>query len=328
MILAGDVGGTNTRLALYDPGGGRLTPVISKNYPSPKYEGVTDIIREFLEDVPDPPFYVCLGVAGPIREGRSSATNLPWVIESARIAEDLGLGMVEIINDLEALAHGISILEPDDFVILNEGDEDPNGNRALVAAGTGFGVAGLVRESRGYRPFPSEGGHTDFAPRGPLETDLLAYLAERHDHVSYERVISGPGLTNIYRFLRDTGRCEEPDWLAEMVSGDDPPAVTSSAALEGKSELCKKALDLFVSVMGAKAGNVALEFMATGGLFIGGGIAPKIIDELLEPTFMDAFRAKGRMKSLLEAVPVQVIRNDQAALLGAASLSIRRLLEP
>jgi glucokinase len=193
MILAGDIGGTNTRLALFDPSGDRLEPELITVYPSREYGDLTGIIREFLKNVDEPPFYVCLGLAGPVKDGRSEATNLPWVIDSRQIAEELDLGTVEIINDLEANAYGISVLEPDDLARLNEGDADSEGNRVLVAAGTGLGVAGIAKAGKQYLPIPSEGGHTDFAPRNPLEVDLLIYLLERHDHVSYERVISGPG---------------------------------------------------------------------------------------------------------------------------------------
>jgi glucokinase len=325
LILAGDIGGTNTRLALFDPAEGRLEPEFIRVYPSREYQGLTQIIHEFLKDISEPPLYVCLGVACPIRGGRCEATNLPWVIDTERISEELDLAMVEIINDLEANAYGISVLEPEDFARLNEGDACSKGNQALVAAGTGFGVVGIARAEKHHLLIPSEGGHTDFAPRNPLEVDLLSYLMERYAHVSFERVISGPGLYNIYQFLRDTGRGEEQDWLAEFISREDPPIVISRTALQGKSELCKRSLDLFVSIYGAKAGNVALDFMATGGLFVGGGIAPKIIRKLEEPTFMNAFLSKGRMESLLKTIPVHVILNDETALLGAANLAMQRL---
>jgi glucokinase len=325
MILAGDIGGTNTRLALFDPSGDRLEPELITVYPSREYGDLAGIIREFLKNVDEPPFYVCLGVAGPVKDGRSEATNLPWVIDSRQIAEELDLGTVKIINDLEANAHGISVLEPDDLARLNEGDADSGGNMALVAAGTGLGVAGIAKAGKQYLTIPSEGGHTDFAPRNPLEVDLLIYLMKRHTHVSYERVISGPGLYSIYQFLRDEGRGEEEAWLAELISWEDPPAVISRTALEGNSELCQRALNMFVSIFGAKAGNVALYFMATGGLFVGGGIAPKIVRKLEGRTFMDAFLSKGRMGSLLKTIPVHVILNDKTALLGAASLAVQRL---
>jgi glucokinase len=327
MILAGDIGGTNTRLALFNLAGGKMKLDRITIYPSGKFGGLTQIIREFLEDVETLPFYACLGVAGPIVEGRSEATNLPWVIDAERIAEELNLTTVEIINDLEANAYGISILETEDFAVINEGDARSKGNQALVAAGTGFGEAGIARAGTRYLPIPSEGGHADFAPRNPLEVDLLFYLQKKWDHVSWERVLSGPGLYNIYRFLRDTKRVEEEDWLREQISRDDPPEVISRTALKGKSELCDRALEMFVSIFGAKAGNVALEFLATGGLFVGGGIAPKIISKLKGPGFMGAFLSKGRMESLLETIPVHVILNDKTALLGAASLAIRRLYD-
>jgi len=324
MILSGDIGGTNTRLGLFRLTGERLQPFVQQTYPSPRYSGLTEIVREFLAENKAAIDCACFGVACPVRDGRCVMPNLSWVVDSSRLSSELSIERVEIMNDLEANAHGISVLEPGDFRVINEGKREPDGNRALLSAGTGFGVAGLARYGGQYLPFSSEGGHTDFASRNRLEADLLFYLLEHYPHVSYERVISGPGLYNIYQFLRDTERAEEPDWLGESISQGDPPAVITRAALDGRSELCDHTLDLFVSIFGAKAGNVALEFMATGGLFIGGGIAPKIIEKLEESTFMDAFVAKGRMESLLKLIPIRVIMNDKTALLGAARYAAMR----
>jgi glucokinase len=259
-----------------------------------------------------------LGVAGPVREGRCEATNLPWVIDSQKIAQQLNLPRVGLINDLEANAYGIGELETKDFEVLNQGTQDAQGNRAVISAGTGLGEAGLFWDGREYRPFASEGGHADFAPRNHVEMDLLDYLLKRHPRVSVERVISGPGLFNIYQFLKDTGRDEEPTWLVDQMRHKDPPTVITENGLEGKSSLCMQALDLFVSLYGAEAGNMALKVMATGGVYLGGGIAPKIIAKLRDPVFMNAFTAKGRMRPLLQAIPVRVILNPKVALLGAA----------
>jgi glucokinase len=239
-------------------------------------------------------------------------------VDADQLATLLGFDAVTLVNDLEANALGLGALETKDFAVLNEGVPDADGNTAIISAGTGLGEAGLHFEGTMRRPFASEGGHADFAPRNELEIELLRYLLPQFRHVSYERVLSGPGLLNIYRFLRDTGRAEEPVWLADEMNDGDPSAAITRAALQGKSELCMRALDLFVSIYGAEAGNLALKVKATGGVFLGGGIAPRIIEQLKSPAFMEAFTAKGRMRPLLEAVPVRVILNDMTALLGAA----------
>jgi glucokinase len=248
---------------------------------------------------------------------------LPWVIDSQKIAQQLNLPGMSLINDLEAKAHGIAELQTKDFDVLNQGAPDPRGNRAVISAGTGLGEAGLSWDEGGYKPFPSEGGHADFAPRNHLEMDLLNYLLKRHSRVSVERVISGQGIFNIYQFLKDTGHAEEPTWLADQMRQKDPPVVITENGLAGKSSLCVQALDLFVSLYGAEAGNLALKVMATGGVYLGGGIAPKIIAKLRDPVFMNAFTAKGRMKPLLQAMPVRVILNPKVALLGAARCAMR-----
>lgn len=321
MILAGDVGGTNTRLALIVAEGKRLKLAALDIFPSREYDNLDSIVRVFVGKHEASVEQACFGVAGPVRQGRCETPNLAWVVDASRLAAETGLAAVGLINDLEANAHGISLLGPEDFLVLSEGEPDPEGNAALIAAGTGLGEAGLFRAGERLQPFPSEGGHADFAPRNRLEMELLAYLLERYEHVSFERVVSGPGLANIYGFLRDTGRGEEPEWLRERLAREDLAAVISEAALDGKSALCEKALNLFVSLFGAEAGNLALKFKASGGLFIGGGIAPKIVRKLTDSTFMAAFVAKGRMRNLLQAVPVRVILNDRTALLGAARVA-------
>jgi glucokinase len=318
MILAGDVGGTNTRLAVFDDKGGRLTPTAEATFPSREHPSLESVLRKFNAAHPLPIDRACFGIAGPVRHGRSDATNLPWVVDARLVARELGLQAVGLINDLEANAYGIAALEPNDFAVLNAGAPDAEGNQAIISAGTGLGEAGLTWDGKQHRPFATEGGHSDFAPRNHLEMELLGYLLKQFQRVSYERVVSGPGLLNIYRFLRDTGRGEEPAWLAEKMRDQDPGAVVSQAALDGKSDLCVQALDLFVSLYGAEAGNLALKLLATGGVYLGGGIAPKIISKLQDPIFLNAFTAKGRLKPLLQAMPVRVILNDRTALLGAA----------
>jgi glucokinase len=318
MILAGDIGGTNTRLALVAASGDRLSLVEEATFPSREYPNLEAVLERFPSSRRPPVERACFGVAGPVRHGRVDATNLPWVVDSRSLARQLGLEAVGLINDLEANAYGISVLETKDFTVLNAGAPDAEGNRAIISAGTGLGEAGLYWDGERHRPFATEGGHTSFAPRTALEMDLLRHLLREFQHVSVERVLSGPGLLHIYKFLRDTGHGEEPAWLAEQLRQRDPAAVIAETALERKHGLCVRALDLFVSIYGAEAGNLALKVMATGGVFVGGGIAPKILPKLQEPMFLEAFSGKGRMAPLLLAMPVRVILNDKTALLGAA----------
>jgi len=324
VILVGDIGGTHTRLAIIERVKGHLNFLAEQTFPSREEPSLESALRKFLSNPIHSITRACLGVAGPVRAGRSEATNLPWVIDSQKVAQQLDLPRVGLINDWEAGAYGIGELEAKDLGVLNQGTHNAQGNRAIIAAGTGLGEVGLFWDDREYRPFASEGGHVDFAPRNHVEMDLLDYLLKRHSRVSVERVISGPGLLNIYQFLRDTGRGEEPTWLIDQMREKDPPTVITENALEEKSSLCSQALDLFVSLYGAEAGNLALKVMATGGLYLGGGIGPKIISKLREPGFMNAFTAKGRMKPLMQAIPIRVILNPRVALLGAARYALRQ----
>jgi glucokinase len=318
LILAGDIGGTTTRLALFEMQRGAPVPQAQADYPSPKYPGLEAILAEFLKDKGAQIKAACFGVAGPVRQGRVETPNLKWVVDAASVARQIGIDRVELLNDLEATAQGTLALKDEDFEVLQAGEAEPQGNRAVIAAGTGLGEALLVHEAKGYRPLASEGGHADFAPRDGLEVELLLHLASIHGHVSYERVVSGPGLVSLYRFLRESGRGEEPEWLSRKLASEDPAPVIATAALEGTSPLCSLALDRFVSVYGAEAGNLALKVLATGGVYLGGGIAPKILPKLREKTFIESFLAKGRYRKLLEKVPVRVILNQRTALLGAA----------
>ena len=321
LILAGDIGGTNTRLAYFAADEERVRLVDLQVFPSRNYSALEDVLAEFVTTRKLPIERACFGVAGPVKRGRCVTSNLPWEVDARLLARQLDLETALLINDLEANAYGIAALAPEDFVVLNEGEPNAAGNAALISAGTGLGEAGLHWERGRHTPFASEGGHADFAPRNETEVELLFYLLRRHKRVSYERVLSGPGLYNIYQFLRDTGRGEEPASLAEQLRDQDPAPIISRAALDGSSELCARALEMFVSLYGAEAGNLVLKLMATGGLYLGGGIAPRIIDKLRGPTFRTAVTTKGRLSPLLVATPVRVIMNDQTALLGAARLA-------
>jgi glucokinase len=318
VILAGDIGGTNARLACFKLDGHRLVSVQEQDYPSREHPGLEEIAKTFVADYSLSVDKACFGVAGPVKNGRVVTSNLPWVVDAARLAHLLRLDQVALVNDLEANTYGIPSLEPNDLTSLNDGAAEAAGNIAVIAAGTGLGEAGAYWDGTRHHPLPSEGGHADFAPRNDLEIELLSKLLGRFNRVSYERVLSGAGLLHIYEFLRDSGRGKEPEWLRAEMEAGDPSAAISKAALAGRSDLCGQALETFVSIYGAEAGNLALKFKATGGIFVGGGIAPKIIKKLKLPTFMEAFKAKGRMRRLLEAIPVRVILNDRTALLGAA----------
>lgn len=323
MILAVDVGGTNTRLAVLDR---KRQIQASSIYLSRSHATLEEIIAAFLIAHPAKLDAICVAVAGPVKDRRAVVTNLPWIVSASQLAEELGVPRVDVINDHEATAWGIPTLSATDFVVLNEGTV-ALGNAAVIAAGTGLGQAGLFWNGHEHLPIPSEGGHADFAPRNQLEVELLQYLWKKlGKRVSYERALSGPGLVNLYSFLRDTGREEEPEWLAERLESGDAAAEISGAA--DKCPLAHQALRLFVSIYGAVAGNVALHFMAIGGLYIAGGIGPKIVARMKTSTFSDAYLDKGRLSPLLAEIPVRVIMNDQVALLGAAARTSREMNKP
>jgi glucokinase len=301
-ILAGDVGGTNTRLALVDGEPG--SPQALEVYPSGSHSSLEEMIGVFLGAHPARPAAACFGIAGPVRDGRVRVTNLAWPVDAGSLARTLDLDRVRLLNDLEANAWGISALGPGDLHVLNAGREGARGNAAVCSPGTGLGEAGLYWDGERHHPFACEGGHGDFAPRSDEQERLRAYLAREYGHVSYERVCSGIGLVNIYRYL--AGGCE--------LTG----AEITELALEGSDETASSALDLMVEIYGAEAGNLALKLMATGGVYLGGGIAPRIRGKLADGAFMAAFTAKGRFADLLAGVPVKVILNDRTALMGAA----------
>jgi len=318
MILAGDIGGTKVHLALFEVEGHGVTLKALDTFRSVGYDSLKAIGREFLSRPETRLEYACFGVAGPIKQGRAQVTNLPWIIDAAEITGALGLKQVWLINDLEANAYGIGGLTPEDFVELNRGEDNAVGNVAIISAGTGLGEAGMLWDGKRHLVIPSEGGHADFAPRTDLDIELLKHLRARFGQVSWEHVLSGPGQQHIYEFLRDTGRGQEPAWLAEEFKQTDPPAAITHAALANKCELCVQALDMFAAYYGAEAANLALKVLARGGVYVGGGIAPKILKKLQDGSFVKAFTGAGRMSRLLAAMPVRVITNDKTALIGAA----------
>lgn len=327
MILAGDVGGTKVDLALFEFINGKLTSTRDKIYRAKEYNGLEVIVKEFLGA--DKPTAACFGVPGPVRDGRLRLTNLPWTLDSRELSSGLGIDHVFLINDLEANGYGVAELTDKQILTLSEGDPGQVGNRALISAGTGLGQCFLVWNGRNHASFPSEGGHCDYAPRNEDEIDLLRFLKQKYNgRVSFERVVSGMGLTNIYEFLREVRGMDEPAWLAARIAAvPDANAVITELALAAKSEICEKALDMFVSAYGAEAGNLALKILSVGGLYIGGGIAPRIIEKLKDGTFMKAFTDKGRLSQLLIHMPVRVILETRAAVLGAAAYADARTAE-
>ncbi len=325
MILAGEIGATHTRLAAFETEGSRLKSVVEKMYPTPEQaDGLTTILADFVRTEGIPVHRACFGVAGPVRNGQAKISNLPGlVIDSRDLVRQLRLSTVGVLNDLEAYAYGIDALDPDDFVTLSEGAEDAEGNRAVISARTGLGVAGLYWDGFRHHPFATEGGHVGFAPCNELEMDLLRYLQQKYGRVSTERIVSGPGIKNIYDFLRDTKKAEEPSALADQLRGaKDAPALISKLAAEGKTPICDQTLSLFVSIYGAICGDCAVSFMTRGGIFLGGSIAAKNISRIQDPAFMKAFLDRGRMEPLLRDMPVKVVLNDDAGLVGAARYTL------
>jgi len=324
LILAGDVGGTNTRLGVFEVNRGRLRLLFEKTFLSKKYKGLENILKDFLRGKKGIAA-ACFGVAGPVTQEVVIATNLPWWIDIQSLRKVLPFKKIEVINDLVANAYGISVLNKRDFETLNVG-KVKKGNQALISAGTGLGEAILFWDGKQHVPSPSEGGHIEFGPRNHLELELFHYLSDRFDHVSYERVLSGEGLFHVFQFLKDSKRFgSEPSWLSEKMKGEDPAEVISEVARLKKNKLCSKALDLFTTIYGAAAGNLALQVMAIGGVYIGGGIAPKIIWKLKDGTFVKAFKDKGRLSHIVAHIPVKVIMNEKTALLGAASRAVSLL---
>jgi len=332
LVLAGDIGGTKSNLAFFRGAPAAPETVVERSYQNRDFSGLDEVVRRFIADTDLSAATACFGVAGAVVAGASHLPNLGWRLSEQALARDLGLNEVSLINDLEANALGIATLAPEQFFTLNPGQpgegHNPGGNRALIAAGTGLGMAVLIRDNghdRDHdRVLASEGGHMDFAPRGAEQIALLHHLAARHGHVSVERVVSGPGLANIYDFLKARGE-EEPDWLAERFETTaDRSAVIAQAGISGETAICVKALDLFLSAYGAAAGNLALMALATGGLYLGGGIAPRLIEAFPASGFMAAFAEKGRFAGLLAEIPVHILLEPKTALLGAASRALRR----
>lgn len=323
MILAGDVGGTKVHLALYEFAGGQLKPVRDHKFPAHEFASLDAVVQRFLQDEPESAKKIvaaCFGVPGPVRHGRLKLTNLPWVLDARELSKILGIEHIFLINDLEANGYGIPELAPDKIFTLHDGDPDAEGHRGLISAGTGLGEALLIWDTKRHRPIPSEGGHCDFAPRTDREIALLQYLRRTlNGRVSFERVVSGLGIKNIYAYLRDVEKIHEPQWLRDRLAAEDPNAVIGQCAEDGSSSICFETMKIFAEAYGAETGNIALKVLATGGMYLGGGIAPKILKTLKNGAFLQAFVDKGRLSPLLQSIPVRVILDDSCALLGAAA---------
>lgn len=317
MILSGDIGGTNTRLALFETEGA-YKKVSDAHFHSRDYPGLFSIVEEYLKQEKQKISRACFAVAGPVHDGRCKLTNLSWSVDVRELQQQMKIPVL-LINDLEANGWGLRVLEPEDFALLQRGNPRQVGNAALVSAGTGLGEAGLYWDGKKLNPFPCEGGHSDFAARNPLESELLLFLQKMHGaHVSYERVVSGPGLLSLYEFLTQSGHEKESAAVQEEIKKKDPSTVVSEWGRLKKDRACSRALDWFLSLYGAEAGNVALKFLALGGIFLGGGIAPKLVDRMKEGKFLEAFLDKGRFRKLLETIPIRIVLNDETALLGTA----------
>lgn len=328
MLLVGDMGGTKTVLAVFSPEAGPHRPLVEKTYSSSRYGSLEDVIQEFLMTISMPIQRACFGVAGPVFAGRAQITNLPWMISESNIKDCFDWDNVRLLNDLEAVGYAVPILEPDDLLTLSPGRPVPGGNIAVLAPGTGLGEAFLTYDGGRYRAHASEGGHVSFAPINKLQMGLLTYMHEvkGYNHVSYERVCSGGlGIPNLYGYLKHTGFAPEPGWLAErLASSTDLTPIIINAAQDKKNpcELCIATLDLFVDIVASEAGNLALKVLATGGIYLGGGIPPRIVECLKRPTFLEVLQDKGRFNDVLENMPVHVIMNSKAGLLGAAAYGL------
>jgi glucokinase len=318
-VLAGDVGGTKTNLALFKLSNDNLEMELAKSYHSANHRSLIEIIKLFIsENNLQMPERICAGVAGPITKGVAEITNLLWKLDVKDIQKETGVEKVHLLNDLEATAFGLAGLKENDFISLCDGDADVKGNIGIISPGTGLGEAGLYWDGESYHPFPTEGGHCDFCPRTDLDIDLFHFLQKKYGVVSWEKVVAGPGIHDIYLFLRSIRNVEEPSWLADALKQDDPSAIISHAAVNNKDAICSETMDIFVRYLARESSNLVLKLKATGGLFLGGGIPPKIAPLLQHENYYNNYLDCDRMQHLLKQVPVKIITNDKTALIGAA----------
>lgn len=317
LVLAGDIGGTKTNLALYQIDKGQLVLKKENAFKTKNFKSFLAIFYEFIENDSTKIDIICLGIAGPVVSGKVQGTNFPWEINSDAIAKELKINTVVLINDMEANAYGLAALTENDFETLKYGSSIP-GNIALISPGTGLGEAGLFWDGTYYHPFASEGGHCDYGPRNESDVEVWNYFLQKYGHVSWERLISGPGIYDMYLLLRRVSGEKEPEWLKEKLVHEDPAATISDAAFTAKDPVCTETLELFIRFLAIEASQLALKFKATGGIYIGGGILPKIIKHINKEIFQSNFMQSGRLNTLLQMIPVKVILNEKTALLGAA----------
>ena len=327
-VLVGDIGGTNARFAIAEVRSPTEVRIVHEaRYPSSDAPGLAPLVLRYLAEAGTRPEVACFGIACPVVEDDCAPRNLPWKVNTRRLADDIGIPRTAIVNDFRAIGYGLHSLSADEVAVLQEGVEVTHGPIGLIGAGTGLGHGYLVWDGSRYEVHPSEGGHVDFAPTDALQRDLLAYLSRELRRVSFERVVSGPGIARIYRFLQSTGAAEEQAAVRDEIGGGDPAPVIVRHALAGTDPLSARTLDLFIRAYGAAAGNLALTILATGGVYIAGGIAPRILDRLGAGPFMQAFRDKGRLSSVIARIPVRVILTDDVALYGAATVAARTSMD-
>src|SRR5262249_2150470 len=327
MLLAGDIGGTKTVLAVFSPEAGPRAPLAEATYPSGRYGRLEAIVREFMDQVKLAVDRACFGVAGPVVDGTARVTNLSWLMSESDLMKTFGWSAARLLNDLESIAYAVPILAQDDLHTLNVGVPVQQGSIAVIAPGTGLGEAFMTSEGGRYHAHASEGGHASFAPSSELEIGLLSYMRVQlgHGRASGERVCSGLGIPNIYYYLKQTSHAEEPAWLTEALASAAAPTPVIMDSAMGKTQRCElttATLKTFISILGAESGNLALKVLSTGGVYLGGGIPPRILPALDEPVFLEAFRHKGRFRELLTQIPVHVILNPKTALLGAAAYGL------
>lgn len=317
-VLSGDIGGTKTNLSICKVNPSGIEEMASKTYPSENYSKLLHILEDFIQAENIKPERLTLGVAGPVVQGRADLTNLGWVLDSEELKENLGISHIHLLNDLEATAYGLAVLEEDELVNIHPGNPSAGGNMAIIAPGTGLGEAGLYFDGECFHPFPTEGGHCDFSPRTAFDVDLHNYLSAKYGVVSWEKLISGPAIVDIYEFIVERNSIDEPKWIKNQLQTQDPAAVISTQALEKRSETCVTAMDHFIRYLARECSSLVLKMKSTGGLFIGGGIPPKILPLIKDKQFMKHFMDCDRMEDLQEQVPIKVIMNDETAMLGAA----------
>lgn len=322
-VLAGDIGGTKTLLAVFETTASPFRVLREVRFESARFEGLESVVRAFFAKSREDVTAACFAIAGPVKNGECITSNLPWHVSASRLVAELDLPRATLVNDFLAVGYGIEQLGPADLAPLQVGAQDPRGPVAILGAGTGLGEAFVLAGATGRTVHASEGGHVDFAPRNPLEAALLEHLRGRFGHVSYERLLSGQGIANIYQFLVATGVERASPEVTRALEVEDPAAVISKNALANTDAACARALDLFASIYGAQAANLALTVLASGGVYVAGGIAPRILTKLKDGTFLRAFREKGRLSTFVESVPVNVILNTRTGLLGAAALAAR-----